>query len=252
MNDAGNYHAVNKDVWEHQSDAYQDRHGALLEAHEGQAWGVWRIPEAHLQVLGDVEGRHVLELGCGAARWSISLARGGAKPVGLDISTRQLAHARQAMAAAGVRLALVRASAEHVPFADESFDIVFADHGGFSVADPARVIQEAARLLRRDGLLAFSTVSPLLDLIDDVNDEARNRFLARNYFTLSIVKRHGLVGFHMMYGTWIRLFRTNGFEILDLIEIRPREDATTTFDLVPRDWARQWPAEIVWKARRQR
>jgi hypothetical protein len=56
MNDARDYHAVNKDVWEHQSAEYQDRHGALLEAHEGQAWGVWRIPEAHLQVLGDVEG----------------------------------------------------------------------------------------------------------------------------------------------------------------------------------------------------
>ena len=39
------------------------------------AWGAWRRPESELQVLGDVTGRDVLELGCGAAQWSAALAR---------------------------------------------------------------------------------------------------------------------------------------------------------------------------------
>ena len=43
---------------------------AQLEASGGTAWGVWQIPESELHVLGDVRGRDVLELGCGAARWS--------------------------------------------------------------------------------------------------------------------------------------------------------------------------------------
>ena len=56
---------------------------------------MWQIPEAELQVLGDVSGKDVLELGCGAAQWSISLAGLGARPVGLDLTPRQLEHARR-------------------------------------------------------------------------------------------------------------------------------------------------------------
>jgi hypothetical protein len=101
------------------------------------------------------------------------------------------------------------------------------------------------------GLLAFSNVSAILDLVD-VNDESSGRRLRHDYFALDRLERWGTIAFHVSYGEWIRLFRANGFEILDPIEIRPAEWATTTFDLVPLDWARRWPAEVVWKARRRR
>jgi ubiquinone/menaquinone biosynthesis C-methylase UbiE len=67
----------------------------------------------------------VLELGCGAAQWSISLAGLGARPVGLDVSARQLEHARRAMAGAGVDFPLIEASAEDVPLRDGRFDVIF-------------------------------------------------------------------------------------------------------------------------------
>ena len=55
---------------------------------------MWRIPEEELQVLGEWWlGRDILELGCGAARWLLHLLS-GARPVGLDLSSRQLKHAR--------------------------------------------------------------------------------------------------------------------------------------------------------------
>ena len=65
----------------------------MLEKSGGMAWGVWQVPESELQVLGDVRDKDVLELGCGAAQWSIALARVGARPVGIDLSERQLDHA---------------------------------------------------------------------------------------------------------------------------------------------------------------
>ena len=55
---------------------------------------MWQLPESELRVLGDVAGKDVLELGCGAAQWSILLAGQGARVVGLDNSERQLEHAR--------------------------------------------------------------------------------------------------------------------------------------------------------------
>jgi ubiquinone/menaquinone biosynthesis C-methylase UbiE len=121
-------HALkNRSLWETQSDEYQSQHADVLSGQLAMAWGLWRIPEAQLHILGEVAGRDILELGCGAARWSIALAQQGARPVGLDFSPRQLAHARRLMDEAGVNFPLILASAEAVPLPDASFDILFCD-----------------------------------------------------------------------------------------------------------------------------
>jgi SAM-dependent methyltransferase len=212
---------------------------------------VWQIPEAELNVLGDVAGLDVLELGCGAAQWSISLAGVGARPVGLDLSARQLDHARRAMAEAGVEFPLVEASAEEVPLRNGSFDIVFCDHGAFNFADPRRLVPEAARLLRRGGLLAFSMPSPILDIFWNEEHEKVDERPQNDYFDLRRFEGDEGVNFQLPYGEWIRLFRANDLAIEDLIELRPAPDAETSYDLVRLEWARRWPAEHIWKARKQ-
>ena len=147
--------AKNRAFWEARSDAYQAQHGSQIEA--GLAWGVWQIPEAALEILGEVEGLDTLELGCGAAQWSIALAKRGARAVGLDVSPRQLEHAREAISASGEEVALVEASAEDLPFADARFDLVFCDHGAFNFTDPRRSVPEAARFCDRAGCLPSQT-----------------------------------------------------------------------------------------------
>src|ERR1700710_512223 len=145
--------ARNQAMWDGFSDEYQTKHGADLAARGGYAWGTTQIPESELRVLGDVTGCDILEFGCGAAQWSIALARLGARPVGLDLSERQLHHARRLMAEAGVEFPLVHASAEAVPLPDASFDVVFCDHGAMTFADPYRTVPEVSRLLRAGGVV---------------------------------------------------------------------------------------------------
>lgn len=202
-------------------------------------------------MLGDVCGKDVLELGCGAAQWSIALARLGARCVALDNSARQLEHARRLMAEASVDFPLVHASAESVPLADASFDVVFCDHGAMTFADPERTVPEAARLLRRGGLLAFSAESPVHAICwDDATDAVRDQ-LRTNYFETRSIDDGHAINFTRPYGEWIRLFRRNGFAVEDLIELRPPEGARTTYDgYVTYEWARAWPAEQIWRVRR--
>ena len=59
------------------------------------------------------------------------------------------------------------------------------------------------------------------------------------------------VEFHLGYGDWIRLLRANGFEVENLVELRPREGATTRYPYVTAEWARRWPSEEVWIARKR-
>ena len=58
------------------------------------------------------------------------------------------------------------------------------------------------------------------------------------------------VEFHLAHGDWIRLLRANGFEVEDLVEIQVPEGATTTYEWMSTEWARQWPCEEAWKARK--
>ena len=59
------------------------------------------------------------------------------------------------------------------------------------------------------------------------------------------------VEFHLSHGDMIRLLRTSGFEVQDLIELYPDAGATTTFALTPPSWAARWPIEEVWIARKR-
>lgn len=242
---------TNRLWWNRESGDYQDRHGETL-ARSPTAWGTWRAAETELRVLGEIKNRDVLEFGCGAAQWSIALAREGARVVGLDLSDTQLAHARRLSAEAGIRVALVQASAERTPFANASFDVVFCDHGAMSFARPECTVAEASRLLRPGGLLAFCMSTPLRDICWDEAAEAVVPRLHQAYFDLGRIDEEGSVQFQLPFGDWIRLFRRHSLRVEDLIEIRPPADAQTTYeDYVPLDWARSWPSDHIWKLIRE-
>ena len=240
----------NREFWDRTSDEYQAAHGSQLNKIR-LAWGVWQIPEDDLRVLGDVAGKDILELGCGAAQWSIALAGRGARPVGVDNSQRQLEHARRLMAEAGVDFRLVHASADDVPLPDASFDVVFCDHGGMSFADPYRTVPEVARLLRPRGLFAFCMLSPLMFLCTVPGTEQLEDRLHIDYFGMRRFARpEGNVEYQLPYGEWIRLFRRHGFVIEDLQELQAPDDAESTyFNQHEYEWARRWPAEIIWRLR---
>jgi ubiquinone/menaquinone biosynthesis C-methylase UbiE len=173
--------------------------------------------------------------------------------VGVDLSEEQLAHARRLQAEAGVSFPLVHASAEAVPLADAGFDIAFCDHGAFTFADPYRLVPEAARLLRDGGLLAFNMSTPFVDICWPAGSEEVTERLWLDYFGLHEVETGEVdhVEFNLPYGEWIRLFRRSGFVVEDLIELRPAEDAVSSYRSdVARAWARRWPMEHIWKVRR--
>lgn len=239
----------NRASWDDEADGYQREHASQLNRFDRPRWGTWGIPETGFDVLGEVRGKAILEYGCGGGQWSIALARRGALPVGLDLSIRQLAHARRLQGSARVGFPLVNGDAELLPFADSSFDIAFCDHGAMTFADPHRTVPEVARVLRPRGLFAFNVASPLLWLtIADGDDAPAGSELRRDYFGMRRGVWEGTIEFQLPYGEWIRLFRSSGFEVLDLIELRPPARSRTTYpDFVPHEWARRWPAENIWK-----
>ncbi len=217
-------------------------------------WGIWGIPETEVGMLPDVSGLDAIELGCGTAYVSAWLARRGARPVGIDPTPAQLASARMFQAEFDLHFPLVEARAERLPFRDESFDFAISEYGAAIWADPYAWIPEAARVLRPGGELVFLGNSTLVMMC--VHDDATipaGPMLVRPQFGMHRFDWDDdppVVEFHLSHGDWIRVLRAGGFEILDLIELRPSEGAVTTFPWVTAEWARQWPSEEVWRVRK--
>jgi len=218
------------------------------------SWGVWSVPEEQAGVLPPaLAGTDSLELGCGTGYVSAWLARRGARPVGLDNSAAQLATAAALRDRFGLWFPLIHASAERVPCADAAFDLVISEYGASIWCDPYAWIPEAARVLRPGGQLIFlvNSVQLILTLPEEDNLPATET-LQRPFFGMHRFQWLGAdsVEFHIGHGDMIRLLRRCGFEVEDLIELRPAPDATTQHPLASLEWARQWPCEEVWKARK--
>ena len=215
-------------------------------------WGVFSTPNADLAVLGDVRGRDVVELGAGAAQFSIGLAREGARCTAVDLSREQLDFAQtlleESAQSDGVLpdVALVHANAEDTKLDAASFDIAFSDYGASMFADPLLWVPEAARLLRPGGRLAFSCITPILELCWHPQNDVTNA-MVRDYFDMHRVEADAVL-FNLPYGEWIRLFRRSGLSVVDLVETRPAADTTYTTYRTENQvaWSRRWPAEMIW------
>ena len=254
MSDLPEYVHRNRGLWNVWAKAYVEP-AERNWASDSPSWGIWRVPESDLGVLpADLAGRDAIELGCGTAYVSAWLARRGARVVGIDVSEAQLATARRLQREHGLDFPLVHGNAEAVPYPDGSFDFAISEYGACLWADPERWIPEAARLLRPGGRLVFLVNSFLLALCMPAEEDvaATERLLrpARGLCRIDWPGDQG-IGFHPSHGHWIRLLRRSGFEIEDLVEVRPPEGATTRYSFVTPEWARQWPSEEIWKARKR-
>ena len=217
-------------------------------------WGVFGAPESELGVLGEVEGLDVLELGCGTAYFSAWLARRGARPVGVDVTPAQLETARRMQREVGPEFPLVEASAEDVPLPDASFDLVLSEYGASVWVDPALWLPEAARLLRPGGRLVFLCNSPLSIVCAPDEGPIEERLLRPQFgmYRFDWPGDDEGVNFHLPHGEWIALLRAHGFEVEALVEVQAPAGATDHpyYDFVPAEWAKRWPAEDLWKARK--
>ncbi len=217
-------------------------------------WGMWHVPEDDVHILPDVRGLDVLDLGCGTGYWCAWFARLGADPVGLDVSEAQLATARELQAEHRIEFPLVHASAEAPPFEDRSFDLVFSEYGAAIWCDPFVWIPQAFRLLRPGGRLILLRNSSLAMLTAPVSEEPCGETLLRPAFGMHRLDwgDTGETNFHLPHGAMLRLLRDTGFEVEALHELRaPEGDDDEVRFFVRRGWARHWPSEEVWVARRR-
>lgn len=247
------YVAQNVEVWTRNNAKFTSANARAAWEKEEIDWGIFGVPESEVRVLGAVDGLDVVELGCGTAYVSAWLARRGAQPVGVDPTPAQLETARKMQQELGLEFPLVEAVGEDVPLPDASFDLAVSEYGASIWADPYRWIPEARRLLRPGGRLVFLRNSTLSMLCMDLGGATPR--LQRPQRDLKRIDwpDTGEVEFHLPHGELIALLRSAAFEVERLVELYAPDGAETHhfYDYMPAEWARRWPAEEIWVARKR-
>jgi ubiquinone/menaquinone biosynthesis C-methylase UbiE len=242
----------NVEAWTRANAEFTDARAEQAWARDDITYGVWHAPESELRVLPDVVGKDVIDLGCGTGYFCAHLKKAGAaRVVGVDPTPAQLATARRCEEKFRLGIEFVEAFGEDVPLPDASFDLVFSEYGASIWADPYKWIPEAARLLRPGGELFFlrnSTVSTLCMALDGVTESLQRPQRELGKITWPDT---GEIEYHVPAGELTDILRAAGFGIERLVELYAPDDATTHeyYKYVTAEWAKQWPAEEIWRAR---
>jgi SAM-dependent methyltransferase len=248
------YVAVNRRAWTKANAEYTDAKAEEAWAQPQITWGMSDVPESELHVLPDFVGKDVIELGCGTAYFSAWLKRdGAARVVGVDVTPAQLETARRMDAQFGYGLQLIEANAEEVPLPDASFDFAHSEYGASIWCDPYKWIPEAARLLRPGGHLVFLRNSTLASLCATVAGPASETLQRPQLGMNKLVwaEPDEEIEFQLPHGELIALLRANGFELEALHELYSRADAVDhEYYGSNVEWAKKWPAEEIWRARK--
>jgi len=228
---------ANRSWWDGEADEYYLEHGGFL----GDAdfvWGPEGLREADARLLGDVSGARVLEIGAGAAQCSRWLAGQDARVVASDLSRGMLRQGLDLNRTASdprLRVPLVQCDGLDLPFGEECFDVVFTAYGVVPfVADSARVMTEASRVLRPGGRFVFSTTHPLRWSLPDDPGEGGLR-VTQSYFDRTpyveqdASGRATYVEHHRTIGDRVRELAAAGLRVVDLVEPEWPDSTTQTW-----------------------
>ncbi len=162
-------------------------------------------------------GARLLEIGCGMGTDLLQFARGGARCIGVDLTPRSVEITRHRFALYGENGAFLMADGEQLPFAAESFDVVYSNGVLHHTPDTAGAIREVHRVLRPGGVAKVMLYH-------------RNSL---NYW-FEIVLRRGLLGGEFLRGRSAEDIMSRVVEFSDhgarpLVKVYSRREASELF-----------------------
>lgn len=144
-------------AWNNLSEYYQK--SARISTHDVH-YGPLAYGENRLNLIENVKGKRVLEIGCGGGQNIIALARRGAEAFGVDPSKTQVAYARELARKCNMNVTFDISPAEHLPFDNEYFDTALSSHAFGYVGDIGKAYNEVYRVLKRNGIFVFCLTHP--------------------------------------------------------------------------------------------
>jgi len=239
-----------KKWWEDNSKTFQKESKVPI----GITYGPAMPNESKLNLMGNLKGKNVLEIGCGGAQCGIGFAKEGANVIGIDLSKEQLKYAQKLADKNKVKIKLLQGDIVTLPqIKSNSQDIVFSSWALLYVSDIKKCFKEVYRVLKKKGIFVFSTRHPFWKVID-----SKTQRVKRCYFETGRYQNfyNGIyVSYHHTVSEIINELISLGFLIERIEEPDPRKiDKNTSKEIVPEVYKRKTmkkiPQTIIFKARK--
>lgn len=207
--------------------------------------------ERVFRLIGNVDGRRVLELGAGAGHAAIALAAQGAKVITIDPSLSRLETVRQSAERHEVKVETQQSELAELPFVRaDTVDAVVSIFALATVDDLDRVFRQVHRVLSPECPLVFSLPHPALSVVDP---DATSLAVTRSYFDRTPLEWNAGGASGQAYPRTISdvftsLMRAN-FRVDTLLEPEPQPSGVRS-----RFWGpamEQLPATLVIRARKE-
>lgn len=210
---------------------------------------------AILNLLGDLHGKSLIDIGCGPGAYSVEFAKIGANVLGVDLSKKMLDKARNNAQMADVKLTLQKADAHALPCTDESFDVVVL----ILTILNTKIVEEAARVLKPSGMLLFSDTHPLIEskggwegnnigaarIVEDYFSQDKRAWRIKPGLGQTITLKY----YARTIEQCVDLIADAGFKILRIVEPKPGKDLKES-DPVHYDKCSRIPYFIIYLAQK--
>jgi len=206
-------------------------------------------------LLGDVKDKKILDAGCGTGIYSRMLAEKRAEVTGIEISKKMLDIAKEYCK--GLEIKFDKGSVDELPYDDGSFDIIIASLVIHYFADPTKVFKEFHRVLKKDGILVFSTNHPVNSCIDKFTkfkDESAiivsNYFERRKFYWSFYETEMKIPSYHFTFEDLFSFILKNGLQIEDLRESQLLREVEEILGKKRYDKWKNIPTFIVFRCRK--
>lgn len=128
---------------------------------------------AVLELIGSINEKDILSVGCGSGLECHNLKETGAKSVtGIDLASEQIRLAKEAYSA----IEFLEMDAEDLRFEDSTFDIVISSMTYHYLESWEKALNEASRVLKKGGVFVFSVLHPIRTASESIYDDNTSEF----------------------------------------------------------------------------
>lgn len=204
-----------------------------LREREANANNLFEIPTL-IKILPDLEGKRILDLGCGSGERCMDYVKqGAAKVTGIDISEKMLEAARNENA--DPHITYIKMPMEDIGELNETFDVAISSLALHYVEDFSGVVKNVYRLLSDGGIFLFSQEHPLSTCYEGTEDrwtrDETGRKIHANIANYCLEGRkdstwfvEGVQRYHRTFSTIVNTLAGQGFKILEMAEPTATEE----------------------------